>query len=321
VDGVREEAAGEGGAVAGGGEAAPTRAGGLVVHREPLFAAAYRMLGSACGAQDAVRDAFAGSARPGPGAAGDPFAWLVREVFGAALRQGGTARGRREGHPGPWLPEPVLTEDGALGPLETAEGRESVSLPRLVLLERLSPAERAAYVLREAFGYGPARTASVLGLTETRCRELQRRALQRVWEVEAAPRTEEKSGPQRRLVAEQLLRAVAGADQPALEELLADDVVAWSDGGGRQGVVRRPVLGATKVGRFLAGLSAKIAEGTRGCVAEVNGEAAVVAASGERVVGVLVPEFGAQGLVGIRIVADPARLVFISGQWAARAAH
>ncbi|HEY5836420.1 sigma factor-like helix-turn-helix DNA-binding protein [Streptomyces sp.] len=312
MDGLREDGAAAGEAATAGGD-------GLAAQRIRLFGAAYRMLGSARGAEDVVRDAVAGLARLGPGAPGDPYAWLVREVFGDALHHGETARGRREAQAGPWLPEPVLTEDGVLDRLESAEGRESVSMARLVLLERLPPAERAAYVLHEVFGYGPAETAAVLGLTEARCLAMWRRARQRVAEGEGAARAEE-SGEQRRLVVTELIRAAAEQDQPALEELLADDVVAWSDGGGRPGVVRRPVLGARKVGRFLAGLAVKIPAGTRARAAEVNGEVAVVATAGAEILGVLVPEFGGQGLVGIRTVSDPARLVYFSRQWAARAA-
>lgn len=315
--------------------------------RVRLFGAAYRMLGSACEAEETVRDAVHEAARTavrdpacaaardggrhdvpdgvgdaagratGSQAGPDLDVRLPRELFGAVLRQSEAVhRGRREGHAGPWLPEPVLTAGGVLGRLETAEAREGVSMARLVLLERLSPAERAVHVLREVFGYGPAESAAVLELPEARCRSLLRRARQRVRESEALARAE-ADREQRWLVAEELVRGIREQDRVALEELLNDDVVAWSDGGGQPGVARRPVLGAVKVGRFLAGLQAKSPEGTRGTVMEVNGDAAVVAAADSGVVGVLAPEFGERGLVGIRLVADPVRLVFLSRQWAA----
>jgi hypothetical protein len=297
---------------------------GLAAHRVRLFAAVYRMLGSARAAAQMVADAFDGPAppvRPGSGAAGDPDARLVREVFGAALRRAEAeagVRGRRDGPGGPWLPEPVLTGGGVLGPLDSPPARASVSLPRLVLLERLVPAERAAYLLREVFGYGPAQVGAVLGLPEARCAALWRRARQRIRENEGVVRADsEQSGTQRRLTAQELLRALAERDRPALEELLADDVVAWSDGRGEPGAVRRPVLGAAKVGRFLAGLVDRGPEDTQGRVAEVNGEPAVVASAGGGVVGVVVPEFGRRGLVGIRVVADPVRLEYFNRQWAA----
>ncbi|MFF7155261.1 sigma factor-like helix-turn-helix DNA-binding protein [Streptomyces sp. NPDC008139] len=274
------------------------------------------MLGSACAADEAVRHALTRTADTG---AGDVLPELVREVFGAirAVPEQ-AARHRREAHAGSWLPEPVLTEGGALGALgalEAVESRESVSMARLVALERLSSAERAAYVLRETFGYGSAETAVVLGLPEVQCRALRRRARQRVRESATGV---DLPWPQRRQLAEDLMRAASHANQQALAELLADDVVAWSDGGGVPGTARRPALGAAKVARFLAGLISQAPAGTRGRIVEINGDAAVLATTGDVVVAVVAPEFGPQGLVGIRTVADPGRLLFLNRQWARR---
>ncbi|WP_405588760.1 RNA polymerase subunit sigma-24 [Streptomyces sp. NBC_01190] len=287
-----------------------------------LFGAAYRMLGSACGAGEVVRDVlreatgtFPEDGTLGGGAVGDPYRRLVAEVFAAALRRGEPVRPRREPHTVAWLPEPVLTAGGTLGPLDTPERREAVSMARLVLLERLAPGERAAAVVHEMFDYGPAEAATVLGLPEARYVTLERRARHRLQEAETPPRTPEGEEQRWSAVAE-LLRAIKEEDAVALEELLADDVVAWSDGGGEPGVVRRPVLGTAKVGRFLAAVRERIRDGVRGHIAEVNGDAALIAAAGAEVVGVLAPEFGVQGMVGIRAVADPARLVFVSRQWA-----
>jgi hypothetical protein len=310
----------------GTGEA-PGAAGAVAVAdagRVRLFGAAYRMLGSAREAQEIVRAAVAGHSDGGRGAGPGAGSYdrLVREVTGAAVRRAQAAlRGRRDGHAGAWLPEPVLTGGGVLGPLESADARESVSMARLVLLERLSPLERAAFVLGELFGYEPADTAEVLGTAEARCRLLLRRARQRIGEGEGVFRTGATGGgpEQRWSVVEELLRAVREQDLAALEEIVTDDVVAWSDGGWQPGVARRPVLGAGKVGRFLAGLPGRAPQGTTGTVAEVNGDPAVVATAGERVVGVLVPEFGERGLVGLRSVAEPARLEFFTRQWEARA--
>lgn len=287
-----------------------------------LFGTAYRMLGSACEAEEIVGAQVArlaaGDLGGKEGAEGDFGALLVREVLGEVVRRAEAAlRGRREAHAVAWLPEPVLTGGGVLGSLETPEARESVSMARLVVLERLPPAERAAYVLREQFGYGPADASVLLGLPEERCRSLLRRARQRVRESESVGRTE-TGCEQRRLAVEELLRAVLDEERAAVEVLLADDVVAWSDGGWEPGAVRRPILGAAKVGRFLTGLRARAPEDTNGTVVEVNGDAAVVGTARDEVVGVLVPEFGERGIVGIRTVADPARLAYLTRQWAAR---
>lgn len=284
-----------------------------------LFGAAYRMCGSACDAQQAVAEVLGSSsvaAGADPGAGGSAYGRLVRQVFGELLRREDPVRPRREGHQhaGTWLPEPVLTAGGVLGPLDTAERRESVSMARLVLLERLTPQERAAYVLREVFAYVPADAGAVLGVPEARCGALIRRARQRIRAAEGPGRTSEGEA-QRWSTAEELFRAIRDDDRAGVEELLADDVVAWSDGGSEPGVVRRPVLGVAKVGRFLAGARAQIPQHARGQVVEVNGDAAVIATVGAEVIGVLAPEFGPQGLVGIRAVADPGRLVFLRGQW------
>ncbi|MFC4035082.1 sigma factor-like helix-turn-helix DNA-binding protein [Streptomyces polygonati] len=295
-----------------------------------LFGAAYRMLGSASRAREVVRDALAArtGAPGGSGPAGsyhrDAYDELVRDLFGALLRGAERGRARRDGHAhtAAWLAEPVLTAGGALGPMDTAARRASVSMARLVLLERLAPGERAAYVLREVFGYGPEAAAAVLGVSEERSAALERRARQRVLDAEGAasplsvPPSSSRGQAVRVSAVAELLRAIRDDDPAGLEELLADDVVAWSDGGGQPGVVRRPVLGTVKVGRFLATVRGRIPADARGHLAEVNGDPALVAVVGSAVVGVLAPEFGPQGMIGIRAVADPARLEFIGRQWA-----
>lgn len=325
MDSLRDEGAGTVPVQSGGG-AAPAR-GLPEAERVRLFAAAYRMLGSATAAEKVVRDVLAGGAAPAAAPAqpaeGIPVPFrdlLVRDVFAAILHRADVARPRRDAHPGPWLPEPLLTADGALGPLGTPALRAAVSMPRLVLLERMPPAERACSVLHELYGYGPAESAAVLGVNEARCAALARRARQRLREDEGAERTAADEAARRPAVRE-LLRAATDADQEALEALLAEDVVAWSDGGG-SGVPRRPVLGVTKVARFLAGLLGKAPSGTRGNLAEVNGDAALVATAAAGVVGALVPEFGPQGLVvGVRTISDPVRLVYLARQWARAAAQ
>lgn len=320
MDSLRDEGAGTIPEQPSGGAA---RASGLPeAERVRLFAAAYRMLGSATAAEKVVRDVLAGGtapdaapAQPAEGIAVPSRDLLVRDVFAAVLHRADVARPRREAHPGPWLPEPLLTAGGALGPLGTPALRAAVSMPRLVLLERMPPAERACSVLHELYGYGPAESAVVLDLDEARCAALAHRARQRLREDEGAERTAADEEARRPAVRE-LLRAATDADQEALEALLAEDVVAWSDGGG-SGVPRRPVLGVTKVARFLAGLLGKAPSGTRGNLAEVNGDAALVATAAAGVVGALVPEFGPQGLVvGVRTISDPVRLVYLARQWA-----
>jgi DNA-directed RNA polymerase specialized sigma24 family protein len=289
--------------------------GGLAVleeQRPRLLGLAYRMLGSASEAEDVLAETCPRSWGAEQDEALKPTASLVKAVVNVCLAVLDTSRGRRESYVGPWLPEPVLTGPGAPGPLEAAERRESASLAWLALLERLTPAERAVFVLREAFSYRQAEIAVLLDLAEDSCRLLLRRARQRV----GAPRTRlEISGEQRRHMVEVLVRAAEQGDPVALEELLAQDVVAWVDGGGTVTAPHRPVIGAEKVSRYVVGLVAKSPRGLELLLADVNGEPSAVAVLGTAVVGVLVPEFGPEGISALRNVVNPRKLEFLGRQW------
>jgi RNA polymerase sigma factor (sigma-70 family) len=135
-------------------------------HRPQLFGLAYRLLGSASEAEDAVQDAYLRLHKADHAAIRSMRAWLTKVVTNVCLNQLTSARARRESYAGPWLPEAVFTADGALGPLETAEQRDSVSIALLTLMERLTPAERAAFVLREAFSYSHGDIADILDTSE-----------------------------------------------------------------------------------------------------------------------------------------------------------
>ncbi|CAL9388539.1 RNA polymerase sigma-70 factor [Streptomyces sp. enrichment culture] len=280
-------------------------------HRPRLFGLAYRMLGSADEAEDTVQDAylrFSGADRAG---IEHPAAWLAKVVTNLCLTRLTSARARRESYVGPWLPEPVLTADGALGPLESAEQRDAVSTALLVLLERLTPTERAVYVLREAFAYGHREIAGVLGLGESNCRQLYRRAVRRLGEPES--RFEPAPERRERLVAS-FLTAARDGDLAGLERLLADDVTWWSDGGGRVSAARRPVEGRDKVLRFLAGAMQRFAAHWDFGTAEVNGAPALVARVGDVLVAVVSVEFRDGLISGLRAVVNPDKLGFVDRQ-------
>ncbi|GAA3511635.1 RNA polymerase sigma factor SigJ [Actinocatenispora rupis] len=237
-------------------------------HRRRLFGLAYRMLGSASEAEDVVQDAYLRWHGTEAGAVREAGGWLVRVVTNLCLNRLTAARAVRERYVGPWLPEPVLTTDGALGPVETVEQRDSVSMALLVLMEALSPAERAAVVLHEAFGYSHRDVAEVLGYTETNCRQVYARARRR---LRAA------GGVARRPVADpgalldRFLAAARDGDLAGLERLLADDVASWADGGGRAGLARRPVYGRAEVARYLLGATARFGGGLLVRRAQLNG--------------------------------------------------
>ncbi|MGH3771721.1 MAG: RNA polymerase sigma-70 factor [Pseudonocardiaceae bacterium] len=279
--------------------------------RPRLFALAYRLLGSASEAEDAVQDTFLRWNSVDRAAVMTPAAWLAKVVTNLCLNRLTSASARREEYVGPWLPEPVLTADSPLGPMETAEQRESVSLALLVLLERLTPAQRAVFVLREAFAYSHREIADILGLTEANSQQLYRRARARVGTER--PRFD-ASRDQGRRIAERFLAAARGGDLAGLERLLAADVVAWADGGGKAAAARRPVRGAEQVARYLTGWMSRPLPGLEIVIAEVNGQPGILGAAGGRVLAVMVLEVTGGRVGAVRTIANPDKLSFISAQ-------
>ncbi|MEU2394138.1 RNA polymerase sigma-70 factor [Streptomyces sp. NPDC007369] len=287
-------------------------------HRSRMFGIAYRMLGSAGEAEDTVQDAWLRWSAADRADVEHPGAWLAKAVTHLCLNRLTSARARREEYVGPWLPEPVLTDGGALGPLESAEQRDSVSMALLVLLEQLTPVERAVYVLREAFAYGHREIAGLLDLSEANCRQLYRRASARVAEGRAAEGRSAASERKRfeaepehwRGLVEAFLAAARDGDLARLEGMLTADVRYVSDGGGVVSAARRPVVGRDRVARFLAGALRKYAAGLPLDHAVVNGEPALVVGGA----GVMLVEFE-DGLVReVRVVVNPHKLEFLQRQ-------
>lgn len=282
-------------------------------HRPRLFDLAYRLLGSAEEAEDAVQDAYLRYRGADRAEIEHPGAWLAKVVTNLCLNRLASARARRERYVGAWLPEPVITSDGTLGPLESAEQRDAVSLAMLVLLERLTPTERAVYVLREAFGYGHREIAEVLELGEANCRQLYRRAVQRVGE----PRSRFEPAPerQRELVAS-FLAAARDGDLASLEKLLAAEVTWTSDGGGTVRAALRPVHGRDKVCRLVAGGVERFAAGLEYTAIEVNGETGLAAWSGGTLAAVVSFELRGEAITQVRVVVNPDKLGFVRRQLA-----
>jgi RNA polymerase sigma-70 factor (ECF subfamily) len=213
---------------------------------------------------------------------------------------------------GEWLPEPVATTGGALGPDDTVEQRESVSMALLMLLEKLTPTERAVYVLRDAFSYGYPEIAGILDLSEANCRQLHRRARQRL--ADERTRFSPSTGEWRQLV-ERFLAAARNGDLANLEEFFATDIIVWSDGGGKSPSGRRPVVGAAKVSRlFRGGFRKYLTDDVRLRFAEINGEPAVVGFIGSQILGVMTIEITDGLISGIRSVVNPDKLGFLGRQ-------
>jgi len=279
--------------------------------RPRLFVIAYRLLGSASEAEDAVQDTFLRWHAADVQTLQSPAAWLTKVLTNLCLSRLTSARARRETYPGPWLPEPVLTAQSALGPLDRAEQRESVSLAFLLLLERLTPPQRAVFLLREAFDYSHREIAEILGLTEVNCQQLYRRARQRV--AEDRPRFD-ASREQGHRIAEEFLAAARSGDLATLESLLAADVVAWADGGGKAAAARRPVHGAPRVARYLAGWMSRGVPGVRVVVTDVNGQPGILGILDGQVLVAILLDVVDHRVAAVYAVANPDKLSFLASQ-------
>ncbi len=231
---------------------------GATGYRPLLFSIAYGMTGSVGDAEDIVQDAFLGltRARQAGTTIADLKAYLTTAVTRLGINYLRSARVRRETYVGDWLPEPVVVPAGGPGPAEHAELADSLSMAFLVLLEALSPVERAVFMLREVFGYGYPDVARITGKTEVNCRQIFARARQR---IAAGGQARDYAPPlARRAEGEELARrffeAAAGGDMDALLGMLAPDVVLYGDGGGKAQAIGKPLAGRQPVMRLLAGL-------------------------------------------------------------------
>ncbi|PJN23255.1 RNA polymerase sigma factor SigJ [Kitasatospora sp. CB02891] len=274
-------------------------------HRPRLFSLAYRMLGSAAEAEDAVQDAYLRWHGALPGQVAAPGPWLNKVLTNLCLNRLTSARARREEYPGSWLPEPVATGGGALGPMEHAEQREAVSFAVLTLMERLTPPERAAVVLRDAFAYSHREIAGVLDCSEPAARQLYHRGHRHLSEDAPHPAPDPA---QNAALLQRFLSAAADGALDRLEALLAEQVVVWADGGGKVRSAMRPVTGRNNAARFLAGLFARFTGGVRLEFAEANGLPAVLGWEGDRLTSVGSVDIGPGGVTAVRILRNPDKL-------------
>ncbi len=287
---------------------------GAAGYRPLLFSIAYGMTGSVGDAEDIVQDAFLGltRARQAGTAIADLKAYLTTAVTRLGINYLSSARVRRETYVGDWLPEPVVVPADRAGPAEHAELADSLSMAFLVLLETLSPVERAVFMLREVFGYGYPEVARITGKTEVNCRQIFARARQRI--AAGGQARDSAQSPARRAEGEELARrffeAAAGGDMDALLGMLAPDVVFHGDGGGKAQAIGKPLAGRLRVTRLLAGVFRRGAIlGGSFRLAWVNGQPGAVTYDAEgRVVSVLELDI-ADGMVqAVRSVVNPDKL-------------
>jgi RNA polymerase sigma-70 factor (TIGR02957 family) len=277
-------------------------------HRGLLFSVAYRILGSAADAEDVVQDAWLKWSAADRSLVADPKAYLVRIVSNLAMDRFRSVRARRESYVGPWLPEPILTSSDTADDVAAAD---TVSTALLVVLESLSPLERAVFVLREAFGFTHAEIADAVERSEDTVRQAARRARAH---VEARRPRFAATRARHREVTERFFAAAGGGDLNTLMDLLAPDVTLWTDGGGKVRQALRPVVGAERVAAWFAGVAARPYEGVAPSdwvaeVVELNGAAGVVFSGPERVLSTLTLELDDAGrIVAIHNVANPDKL-------------
>ena len=278
-------------------------------HRRRLFSIAYRMLGSVADAEDVVQEAYLRWRRVSDrGEVSSPGAYLSTVVTRLCIDRLRSARARREEYVGPWLPEPLVAEPSKNAADRAVVLNESVSMAFLVLLESLSPTERAVFVLREVFGYGYDEVSRLVGKSEANCRQIARRARESV--AARRPRFE-ASRERHEELTQRFVEACRSGDADALKELLAEDVVSWSDGGGRVQAARRPIQGRESVARFLVGISAagRAPEGYAVRPAEVNGRPGrVLVDSSGAPFAVISLEVGEEAVRAVRIVVNPDKL-------------
>ncbi|MGC5311386.1 RNA polymerase sigma-70 factor [Micromonospora zamorensis] len=277
-------------------------------HRNLLFSVAYRILGTAADAEDVVQDAWIKWSAADRAQVADPRAYLTRIVSNLAMDRLRSTRHKRETYVGPWLPEPILTTGDTADAVTTAE---SVSMAMLVVLETLSPLERAVFVLKEVFDLSHAEIAEAVDRSEAAVRQAAHRAREHV--RARRPRFVADRSRQHE-VTRRFFAAATGGDINALMELLSPDVTLWTDGGGKVRQAMRPVVGAQTVAAWFAAIGTVTYQGVEPAdmsaeMVEINGGLGMVFRGPGRVVATVTVEVDAGGrIIAIHNVANPHKL-------------
>lgn len=289
-----------------------SRAETFEASRSRLFAVAYRMLGSVVEAEDVVQDAWLRFDAHDGEAIRNPTAWLTTVTTRLAIDRLRSARLTREQYVGPWLPEPVVTGDD---PADQAVLAESITLAFLTVLERLDPVERAAFLLREVFALPYAEIGATLDRSEAGCRQIVHRAKERI-DPDRPVRYEPSADEEQRLLDGFQLALLTG-DVDLLSSLLADDVVAWSDGGADRRAARRPILGRERVVPYLLNLAKRYVDPSVALgfeLASLNGDPGVIITVDGEVEMAMAIEVGPSGVIALRSVLNPRKLDHLRGE-------
>lgn len=280
-------------------------------HRARLLSIAYRMLGEMTAAEDVAQEAWLRWRAVEADEIRDPRAWLSTATVRLSLDALRAARARRESYVGPWLPEPILPDDmrsfAADAPSDHAELASDLSLALMHVLERLSPEERAALILHDAFDFTYDVIAATLGKSEPACRKLVSRARER---VKADRPRYTASRDQHRDLLTRFARASAAADAKELAALFAPDAIAYTDGGGRAAAALNPIYGADKVARLILGLARKLASRPAQAwrATEVNGRAAIIGGAEGEALTAITLETDGQCITAVYVLRNPDKL-------------
>jgi RNA polymerase sigma-70 factor (TIGR02957 family) len=273
--------------------------------RPRLMGIAYRMLGSHTEAEDLVQEVWLRWQAADRSAVQSPVAYLSTAVTRLAINASQSARARRETYIGPWLPEPVDTSaDPTLG----AERGEALSFAVLLVLERLSPTERAAYILREAFDYPYDELAAILQSTEPAVRQLVSRARKRI----RAERRAEVSGSQQKKLLTAFVAAARSGDLKVLEQLLAKDAISYSDGGGAARASKFPVVGWSRVAKYVRAFHDRFWVGVEVEFGTANGQSVALLRRDGEVFTVLTVVASDEGIDEVLWIMNPAKLTAVA---------
>jgi RNA polymerase sigma-70 factor, ECF subfamily len=278
-------------------------------YRPLLFSIAYRMLGSVMDAEDMVQEAFLRWQRAAHAEVTSPKAYLTAIITRLSIDHLGAAYVRRESYVGPWLPEPLVTEGEAM--TDMAALADSISLAFLVLLERLTPVERAVFLLHEVFGYPYEEIAGIVEKNAANCRQIGQRARRHIHADR--PRFDPSPAEQERLT-QQFIASCTSGDLGALVAILADDITLWADSDGKVAAARRPVHGAENVARFLIGGLAKAQIPITTRVMRINGQPGLIVRAGD-IVYATVLDIADGRIQAIRTVANPEKLHGLGHEW------
>jgi RNA polymerase sigma-70 factor (ECF subfamily) len=274
-------------------------------HRPLLFSTAYRMLGSVMDAEDMVQETFLRWQQAPDADVESPKAYLTTIITRLCINHMNSARVQREQYVGPWLPEPIITDQG-FDPVKGTNMAESLSMAFLVLLEQLTPVERAVFLLREVFDYEYSEIARILDQKETNCRQILRRARQHL--KQSRPRFD-FSPEQHEELLQQFLQATSRGDIEGLLALFSKEIVLYSDGGGKAAAMPNPIHGPDRVARFLFGARKKLVpKNLVSRMVQINGHPGIVSYLNGHPWSVLTLDITDGRIRNIYIVTNPEKL-------------